>query len=90
MEKPIVALITNSHGDVFVDACGEVTVVWVSDDTPHDRVFEVLRRIPRARMDELLGDPADWGNSEDDRQREVERLMGVEPPLRSLGGMRKN
>lgn len=75
MTRPIVAIVFDEAGNVSVKASGDVTVVWVDERMPHDRVFETMQREPEAVMVAFLGDPDTWGRSGDDRQKRLEIQM---------------
>lgn len=72
MTKPIVALVVDKYGNHFVRLSSDVTMVWVHEDHPDDRVFEVRRREPANEFLAYLGDRSTWGHSEDDRQKALE------------------
>lgn len=84
MTKPVVALVVDKYGNHFVRLSGDVTMVWVHEDHPDDRVFEVLRHEPANELLACLGDRSSWGHSEDERQKALEvTLSNLWRPSRS-------
>ena len=80
MSNPIVALVVDEDGNVVVRVSGDpVTVVWVSEHTPHDRVYEVRSREAGASLADYLGAPEAWGHEGDETQSRVKlRMMGTQ------------
>lgn len=74
-EKPIVALVADELGNVTVRAAGDVTVVWVSEHTPHDRVYEMRSRENPMRLADYLGDRDLWGYDGDETHSRLDLRM---------------
>lgn len=73
--KPLVAIVFDEDGNPAVRVSGDVTVVWVDERRPHDRVFETTHQEDMDELRAFVGDPNTWGRSGDARQKRLEIQM---------------
>lgn len=84
-EKPIVAIVLDEDGTPSIRAAGDVTVVWVDERTPHDRVFETNLREPMDELRAFIGERDTWGCSGDERQKRLAiQIANINGPALTL------
>lgn len=76
----------NEDGEMTLLSDPGVTVLWVDERVPHDRVFQMDATATEQQIANVLGDSKP-GHSEDDRQARLKVQMHfMEKGLQDVGG----